>query len=141
MSMSKASGTGTEIEERRETVAPVDAAAAPAKAIDVAKIEELRNIAGSASFVSRLAGTFIANSRTALTGVETAVSANDCPSLRRLAHSLKSSSAYLGAMRLSQLCAELERVALEGDARTCAVLAREMAREFDRAEHELKAYV
>ena len=141
MSMFKANGAGNEKEDRCEPVAPADASSAPAKAIDVTKIEMLRKIAEGASFVSRLAGTFIAHSRTVLAGVEAAVSANDCPALRKLAHSLKSSSAYLGATRFSQLCAELERTALEGDAQACAVLAREMIREFERAEHELKAYV
>ena len=47
--------------------------------------------------------------------LEQAVYLNDAPKLARIAHGLKSSSANVGAIRLSQLCAELQAFALRAD--------------------------
>ena len=47
--------------------------------------------------------------------LEQAVHLNDAPKIGRIAHGLKSSSANVGAIRLSQLCAELQAFALRAD--------------------------
>src|SRR3972149_7269408 len=92
-------------------------------------------------FVSRTVAKFITNARANLASVEDAIAAGDCPSVRRIAHGLKSSSGFLGAKQLAESCAALERVALEGDIRSCAVLACQVYHEFDRAEIEFQAHL
>lgn len=125
---------------------PVDcgsAANVSAKAVDVAIIEALRNMPGArgTNFVSRTVAKFITNARVNLASVEDAIAASDCTSVRRIAHGLKSSSGFLGAKQLAELCAALERAALEGDMRSCADLAYQLYHEFNRAEIELQAHL
>ena len=112
----------------------------PAPAVDAATIEALRNMLGAqgTNFIGRTVAKFITNTRANLASIEDAIAASDYPTVRTIAHGLKSSSAYLGAKPLSGLCAALERAALEGDARSCAVLTQQVYHEFSRAEIEFK---
>jgi len=113
------------------------------RALDAKTIESLRALAGveASDFLPRVIGVFLTNSRAALADAGDAIAAGDCPSLHRLAHKLKSSSRYLGAKRLAELCAELEQAATRSDAQACARLARQMLQEFGRAEAEFEAYL
>ena len=59
--------------------------------------------------VNRPFALFVEDAAQLVGKIETALSAGDARMLERCAHTLKSSSASLGAVRLSALCFELEK--------------------------------
>ncbi len=63
----------------------------------------------------------------------------DLDEVHRGAHSLKSSSANLGAMQVSELSARLEATAKEGDEALSRSLARELGEAFAAADSQLRA--
>jgi HPt (histidine-containing phosphotransfer) domain-containing protein len=54
------------------------------------------------------------------------------------AHSLKSSSANVGALRLSALAKDVEHAAKQGEAERAVTAAQEVRPEFERAQTELR---
>ena len=92
-------------------------AAAPARGeddpgtatLDPRALEALRGIATpEGDLATRMAGLFLVEAERQLGQLAEAARRDDPGEVRRLAHSLKSSSASVGAMRLSLLCRELE---------------------------------
>lgn len=77
---------------------------------DESAIEKLRKVAGDqgATFVTEMAQLFLLETRKSLTELRKACDAGDWKQVTRLAHSLKSSAATLGMMRLSAACKALE---------------------------------
>ena len=69
---------------------------------------ELRD-AGGEDFLAEVIALFIEDARLRLRAVRAAAGGGDGEGLRRAAHSLKGSSANLGATQLAQLSAELEQ--------------------------------
>jgi len=63
----------------------------------------------------------------------------DLELVRTSAHSLKSSSAYLGAGKFSELCRDIEHAAREGDGSSCASLAVDLSSLFENSLAELQA--
>ena len=87
----------------------------------------------------RLIDTYLRELPRIVARLQEALPEGDQESLHRGAHTLKSSSANVGALRLSALCAELEaRTAdvIHGDA---AHATAEIARESERVAHALTA--
>ncbi|MGK5087761.1 Hpt domain-containing protein [Bdellovibrionota bacterium FG-2] len=70
--------------------------------------------------------------------MKTAFSENDAKKLRIEAHTLKSSSASLGAMSISALCKELQEMGDAGDIRQASEKIALLEREFEAAQAELK---
>jgi PAS domain S-box-containing protein len=119
----------------RFTKAPPGTAAPPVAedggpAVDVSALEELTG--GIPEVAAELAGAFVAESAQLTERMRSGLRSTDGSQVRGAAHSLKSSSATLGARRLSELCAELEaatREALPPDAaRRVADVEEELAR-------------
>lgn len=79
-------------------------------------------------FVRELVETYLADTPAQLAAMAEAVEADDAAALVRPAHTLKSSSATVGAMRLSSVARELEMAGRSGslgpDARTGLDAAR-----------------
>jgi HPt (histidine-containing phosphotransfer) domain-containing protein len=69
---------------------------------------------GDAEFVRELVETYLADTPAQLEAMTTAVEADDAAALVRPAHTLKSSSATVGAMRLSSVARELEMAGRSG---------------------------
>lgn len=61
-----------------------------------------------------LIDTFLADSQRQIDEMHRSMAAGDIKTLHRAAHSMKSSSATFGAMRLSRLCQQLEQTAKDG---------------------------
>ena len=108
---------------------------------DPVAIEKLRNVAGDqgAAFVMEMAQLFLDESTRSLEELAKARDQGDWKTVARVAHSLKSSAATLGLMRLSAAC-----TALELDA-TAATPTPETSRlnaavfeEFEKAKPTLK---
>ncbi|MEK7705484.1 MAG: ATP-binding protein [Myxococcota bacterium] len=60
-----------------------------------------------------------------------AIVGGDAASVEQLAHAFKSTTAYLGAQRVSDLCASLEAVGAAGDLSTAATLHDDLQRELE----------
>ncbi len=65
---------------------------------------------GQPSVLPHLLGLYLEDSRKLMNGLAQAVSSNDALAVYKAAHSLKSSSANLGAVTMAALCKELEAV-------------------------------
>jgi len=86
---------------------------APAR--DEAVLNELKETTGDdPAFVRDLIETYLADAPVQLEGIEEAVAANDAEALIRPAHTLKSSSATVGAMQLAEASRALEMAGRTG---------------------------
>ena len=85
----------------------------PATVLDTAALARLRELDpdGRAGVLPRVLRTFDQSLVKTLTALRVAAEPRDMAELRRLAHTLKSSSASIGAMELSAACARLETLA------------------------------
>jgi HPt (histidine-containing phosphotransfer) domain-containing protein len=82
--------------------------------IDPIKFSELKEMMG-ADFIVELIDTYILETGQLVRQLQQALSAGDGPTFGRLAHSIKSSSASLGALDFSQQARELEMMGKAGD--------------------------
>jgi CheY-like chemotaxis protein len=90
-----------------------------------------------AQFVSELVATFLDESRDLLTQIGDSLRGRDVVGLRRLAHSLKSSSASVGAVALAARAEKIERLARDGDLDAAAALVPALDEQFARVEQSL----
>lgn len=97
---------------------PAAAGEAPAWAavLDKDALDRLRELdpQGQSGLLQRVMTTYALSLGRLLDQLGTARAASDLPGLRHVAHTLKSSSASVGALQLSALCADIERRVREG---------------------------
>lgn len=97
-------------------------------ALDIAAYEQLLDITGGdLAFLDELVDTYLEDADAQVAALRQAVADADPGAIVRPAHTLKSSSANVGAMRVAALCR-----ALEADARTGVV--PEMAARVDACD-------
>jgi signal transduction histidine kinase/CheY-like chemotaxis protein/HPt (histidine-containing phosphotransfer) domain-containing protein len=102
--------------------------------IDVKTLESMRPLQrqGQPDVVSRLIGLYLSNAPALMTEMLAAAEKGETQTVYRAAHSLKSSSAMVGALRLSRLCKKLEAGAREGSLDPEGVGLREIEAEYAR---------
>jgi HPt (histidine-containing phosphotransfer) domain-containing protein len=84
--------------------------------LDQAVLDELRDsVGGDESFIADLAATYLAEGPDHLDAMQAAAAANDAAAIVRPAHTLKSSSASLGATRLSHIARDIELAGRNGE--------------------------
>ncbi|WP_243733150.1 hybrid sensor histidine kinase/response regulator [Luteimonas yindakuii] len=105
--------------------------------IDEEVLEELRTMLGDE--VDHLIDVFLEDTPRLIARLEAAVDGPDYDALRDTAHSLKSSSANLGAMLLSASARRIEAGARTGTLERPAVAVAMVANEFARARARLRA--
>jgi two-component system sensor histidine kinase/response regulator len=110
--------------------------------VDASVLEELAaSVGGDRTFVLQLVETYRGESAAHLQAVEEAVAAGDATALVRAAHTLKSSSATLGAERVSAQARALERAGRSGtldeEART---VVRSLRRDWEATMVALRAW-
>jgi len=100
-------GIGTEIAARTDDE---PAGGVPPPAVDPSVLAALFGALGARAPIAeaRIIDTYLAELPRLVAQLQGAVGRGDRDSLHRAAHTLKSSSANMGALRLSQLCADLE---------------------------------
>ena len=111
--------------------------------LDEAVLAELLATTGDdPAFVRELIDTYLAEAPTQLDAVATAVDGADAAALVRPAHTLKSTSATLGAMRLSAVARRLEMAGRSGalDAGARADMGR-VQEEWQAASQALTAWL
>jgi two-component system sensor histidine kinase/response regulator len=120
-----------------------DADAAPGAILDFATIEKIRRIPGDngSSLLRQVVSRFVANSGPLMADIRARTRDSDPEATWRAAHSLKSSSATIGASRVAQCCAEVEALARDkGVLPTEAALAA-LERELHRATTSLSELI
>ena len=118
--------------------APIQRAPQP-PVVDAEVLEELRAMLGGE--VERLVDVFLEDTPRLISALENAAVIPDYNALRDAAHSLKSSSANLGAMSLSAAAKRVELGARERSLDRPAVAVALIANEFARARAALRATV
>ena len=95
---------------------------------------------GDPEFVAELVELFVQQAPRQLSAARAALDVGDRDAVAKAAHTLKSSSGYLGARRLAELCVQLERRAREDEADLTRAL-EELSAEYDSVKRELTAHV
>jgi CheY-like chemotaxis protein/HPt (histidine-containing phosphotransfer) domain-containing protein len=109
-------------------------------ALDAAAFAALQELCADLEdgFVLSLIEEFLQDAAVRMAAVQHAIATNDAPALARAAHSLKSSSAHLGALGMSAWCQELHRLEQEGNTAEAAPVVEQLTREFDRVRDALE---
>ncbi len=108
--------------------------------IDPAPLEAIRSleVAGSEGLLGTIIGLFLEQSVELGGRISEAVTASDASGLCEAAHSLKSSSANVGAMRVSALCYDLEQAGRDGSIEIAVPLADRLTLAVGEANAALK---
>jgi HPt (histidine-containing phosphotransfer) domain-containing protein len=112
--------------------------------VDDNVLRELRaSVEGDMSFVRDLVDAYVSDSAGLLDAIEEALAHNDAEALVRPAHTLKSSSATLGAMDLSATARTLEMAARSGtlDADETRTAGERIRAEWDAASEGLREWL
>lgn len=111
--------------------------------VNRAQLDQLIALDEGTDLVHTMVDHFRKQAPARLQAIESSLKNLDIPGIHRDAHTLKSSSAYLGALRISSLCDEIESLADRGDFSSiellqpilqseCALLASEIESELKR---------
>ena len=83
--------------------------------LDQGVLDELReSVGGDEEFVRELVATYIEEAGPNVAAMADAAASGDATAIVRPAHTMKSTSASVGAMRLSAICRDLEAAGREG---------------------------
>ncbi len=102
--------------------------------LDPGKIDTIRMLdpEGTAGLLNKIVGLFIEKSADLIGRIQGAVAAGDAEGVFRAAHSLKSSSATIGAVDLADTCRQLETMGRRGALQGADELSRKAESEFHR---------
>jgi CheY-like chemotaxis protein len=128
--------------ERCEPLAPAPSPpAANGMTLDLQVLADLRLLQdpGAPDFVTELIGHFLREVPQSVADLTASLAAGDARRASRVAHSMKSSCANLGAMRLSRLCAAIERLASAGEIGIARGTVSDLEAECLRVEPLLRA--
>jgi CheY-like chemotaxis protein len=109
--------------------------AAPGAPLDPASLERLKKMLGSkaAAMLPSLIDSFFKDGAKLQASAQQAIEQGNAPELRRAAHTLKSNARNFGALKLGELCQELENRAKEEKLQGAAELLTEIGTEYTRA--------
>jgi HPt (histidine-containing phosphotransfer) domain-containing protein len=108
--------------------------------LDQAALRAIRELdaGNTAGLLSQVVAMYLEASPALIRQIEDALAARDPAAAKFAAHTLKSSSANLGARRLAELCAALEQAARAGSLPDGTGSAAEIRREFDAVRRALE---
>jgi CheY-like chemotaxis protein/HPt (histidine-containing phosphotransfer) domain-containing protein len=107
--------------------------------IDEAALDAIRAMEqnGSPGLTARLIDVYLKSSPELVESMRHAVENEDAQTIERSAHSLKSSSATLGALGLAELCKQLETIGREAATSQAAEVFERLYKEFNRVRRAL----
>jgi HPt (histidine-containing phosphotransfer) domain-containing protein len=108
--------------------------------LDPDVVAGLRELGGS-EMLSELAQMFFDDASSSLAALREAVEGDDARSVERVAHTLKGSSASMGAARMAEICSELQEAGASGDLSRAPALLERLEEEFGRARPALESEV
>ena len=108
-------------------------------AIDMRVIADLRELGGDEDpgLLTELIDLFLTDAPERVREVETGLATGDIKLVERAAHTLKSSSANIGALTLSSMCKRIEELARNQEKDAIKRLLAETTRSFSEAESAL----
>lgn len=110
-------------------------------AVDRATLEDLiESTGGDVEFVVELIDAYLADAPTHVAAMRRAADEDDATLMNRAAHTLKSSSASLGALTLSALSRDVEELARRGSTDEGAALLPGIEAEWAHVEEALGNY-
>ncbi|WP_039728620.1 Hpt domain-containing protein, partial [Xanthomonas sp. SHU 199] len=118
---------------------PEPPSAVPAPVLEIAVLDELREVIGSAS-VAQIVELFLADAPLLIQRLEQAAATAQSDALREAAHTLKSSAANLGALALSAAALRIESGVRTGTLDRPVVAVALVIAEFARARLALSGY-
>jgi signal transduction histidine kinase/CheY-like chemotaxis protein/HPt (histidine-containing phosphotransfer) domain-containing protein len=124
-----------------ETSIVEDPGAGAMSAIDHGVLDQLREDLGGNAPLHDVILTFLENTPAALAALRDATVRGDAEAIRRAAHTIKGTSAMLGARSLSEQCAELERLGRSGLVPDPANRVTAIEASYRKVEAELTATV
>jgi HPt (histidine-containing phosphotransfer) domain-containing protein len=109
--------------------------------LDAEVLNDLRALGGEdePGLLTELIDIFLADAPKRLQEISTGLGANDLKTVERAAHTLKSSSANIGAIGLSKLCKEMEEIARERKLESMPSLLTRSTRAMSEVESALRA--
>jgi two-component system, sensor histidine kinase len=113
--------------------------ARPPSQLDLGSLNQLRELQGNNgdSVLAELAEIFLGSTPALLTSIATSAHSHDHETLTSASHTLKSSSANLGANRLSRICAQLQDAAEARIVEQYQPLATDIAEQYEVVQAEL----
>jgi len=128
-------------ESMTPTAAPAVEVTGPVAAIDMKVLEQYRELdpSGGLSLAYKIMQVYLDSSGDAVTQVAQAITAGDAETLRRSAHTLKSSSANVGGMTLSGMFKELEVLGKEARITEAGPLFDAARREYELVLVEIRS--
>lgn len=108
--------------------------------LDKSVLSSLRELQeeGEPDILEEVGGLFLKHAPDKLSAIEKAVANRDAKGLQTAAHSLKSSSAYVGAMKLSAMSKELEMMGRSGSLEGSVEKSKSLKAEFQRVKTALE---
>jgi len=119
------------------------ASSSSAAVLDAEALQRLRELdpTGASKLMERVVKAFSSSAARLVPQLHAAQAAADAAGIRHVTHTLKSSSASIGAVKLSHLCAEMEAMARQGQIdgmhEQVAALCTEIAAVLDALKHTL----
>ena len=117
---------------------------APAKTeqpiLDHQVLNSLRRLAGAKAktFLAEIISQYLEDSPQKLQEIQQAIDNNDTQALRQASHSLRSSSANLGAVTIADLCKQLENLARSGTTQGASATMEQLAKEYPQVKFALE---
>ena len=111
----------------------------PGPAIQKASINQLRQFGGD-ELIQKVVATFLATAPERIKAIRAGIVASDAAKISGEAHSLKSSSGQLGALKLAELCEQAEQDANSRKFDGMAALSGALETEFARVRAELAQF-
>ena len=109
-------------------------------AIEIDTLQQLKTDLGD-EFITELVDTYCTETPELIVSLQNAYKDQDSETFRRAAHSIKSSSASLGAMRLSEQARQLEMIGKSGDLSEAAGQLDNLEAEYTLVQKELTELV
>ncbi len=120
---------------------PVPAAPSSLQPLNRQALENIRALSGTEgdALLERVILAFTGETPRQLAAMREAIAGADAETLRKVAHSLKSGSANVGADGLAQLCKDMEKLGRAGSTEGAATLLQQMQQAFLAVRESLSA--
>ena len=108
--------------------------------LDMTVFDSLRQLAGTKAktFLAEIVSQYLEDSPQKLEAIQQAIDNNDDLALRQASHSLRSSSANLGAITIADLCKELENLARSGTTQGASAIMEKLTKEYPQVKLALE---
>jgi len=109
-------------------------------ALDAQVLQTFRNTMGpdASTFLAQLIDIYLEETPRLLQAMGAAVTQTDPAAMKQAAHTLKSSSASLGAITFSKLCEDLERIGHSGNTTDAREIMEQIQSEYEKVKVALQ---